>query len=263
MEGIGTRLKAAREAKGLSLEDVQQALKIRSRYLEAIEAGELGEIPGLVYARGFIRTYARYLGVDITEELAALTPSPGPQAVTAERLPSPATAEAGRRPTAYAVAAGVIVVAVLVLVLTHPWSQATVRHHGSEPSKKTTAAKSPKKTKGTTSPTTSQGTPTVTDTGAATAVEAGGQKIAGESYAVSPGPLTATLNLDGPCWVEVDSDGSYSQFSLSSGVYTYTATSSLHLVLGRPASVTSLSLDGHALGPFSGTTPTAVIAHAD
>jgi len=262
VEEIGARLKAAREAKGLSLEDVQQALKIRSHYLEAIEAGELGEIPGLVYARGFIRTYARYLGVEITEELAALAPS-APQTLPAGPLPSPATAEAGRRPTAYAVAAGVIVMAALVLVLTHPWSRATVPHRGSQPPKKTTATKNPKTTKGTTTTTPSQGTPTVTDTGAATAVEAGGQKIAGESYAVSPGPLLAVVKLDGPCWVEVDSDGSYSQFSLSSGVYTYTATSSLSLVLGRPESVTSLNLDGRALGPFSGTTPTAVIARAD
>lgn len=261
MEEIGARLRAAREAKGLSLEEVQQALKIRLRYLEAIEAGELGEIPGLVYARGFIRTYARFLEIDITEELAALASPVDAPLTPAEPVPPIAWAEKSATTSAYYVAAGVIAAAIVVLLLARPWAPVTAQGQGTKPPHTTTASKNPKKTKGSGSPP-AQPTTTVTDTGSATAVEAGGQTIAGESYTVKPGPLTATLTLDGPCWVEVESDGSFSQFSLSSGVYTYTATSTLQLVLGLPGSITSLSLNGQALGPYSGTTPTAVIAHA-
>lgn len=64
MQELGTELKQAREQQGLTLEQVQQDTKIRSRYLEAIEQGDLSVLPGLVYARGFIKSYAEYLGLN-------------------------------------------------------------------------------------------------------------------------------------------------------------------------------------------------------
>ncbi|PWK15486.1 helix-turn-helix domain-containing protein [Tumebacillus permanentifrigoris] len=64
MQELGTELKQAREQQELTLEQVQQDTKIRSRYLEAIEQGDLSVLPGLVYARGFIRSYAEYLGLN-------------------------------------------------------------------------------------------------------------------------------------------------------------------------------------------------------
>ncbi|MFD2171269.1 helix-turn-helix domain-containing protein [Tumebacillus lipolyticus] len=64
MQELGAELKRIREQKGYTLEQIQQATKIRTRYLEAIEAGELSVMPGIVYARGFIKSYCDYLGVD-------------------------------------------------------------------------------------------------------------------------------------------------------------------------------------------------------
>jgi cytoskeleton protein RodZ len=64
VQEIGEILKAKREEKGLSLADIEQATKIRTRYLEAIEEGDLSAIPGMVYARGFIKSYAEFLGLD-------------------------------------------------------------------------------------------------------------------------------------------------------------------------------------------------------
>lgn len=62
---IGERLREAREKKGLTIKQVQEDTKIRRRYIEAMEAGEFDFIPGgEVYQRGFMRTYARYLGMD-------------------------------------------------------------------------------------------------------------------------------------------------------------------------------------------------------
>ncbi|MGZ4031065.1 MAG: helix-turn-helix domain-containing protein [Tumebacillaceae bacterium] len=69
MQEVGTELKRLREQKGLTLDDVQYGTKIRSRYLEAIEAGELEALPGIVYARGFIKSYAEFLGVNGQELL--------------------------------------------------------------------------------------------------------------------------------------------------------------------------------------------------
>jgi len=61
---IGEELKSARLEKGISLTRVQQETRIRSRYLEAIEAGDFSVIPGGdIYLKGFIRSYARAIGL--------------------------------------------------------------------------------------------------------------------------------------------------------------------------------------------------------
>lgn len=63
----GTDLRAARERLGWSLADVAAMLRIRPSYLEALEAGRLSQLPGNVYALGFLRGYASALGLDPDE----------------------------------------------------------------------------------------------------------------------------------------------------------------------------------------------------
>ena len=62
--GIGERLRNAREAKGLSLRAVADLTRIRAVYLQALEDERFDQLPGAVYARGFLRTYADALGLD-------------------------------------------------------------------------------------------------------------------------------------------------------------------------------------------------------
>ena len=59
--GIGTALRDARVARNLSLAEVSALLRIRESHLEAIELEDFEQLPGNVYAIGFIRTYAQYL----------------------------------------------------------------------------------------------------------------------------------------------------------------------------------------------------------
>jgi cytoskeletal protein RodZ len=67
MESIGPRLRSAREAKGISLEQAQKDTRISSRILAALEADKIDEIvSGPVYAKSFIKKYAGYLGLDGT-----------------------------------------------------------------------------------------------------------------------------------------------------------------------------------------------------
>ena len=63
-ERLGQQLRDSREARELLLEDVEQALRIRARFLAAFESGDYADLPGMVQARGFLRNYARYLGLD-------------------------------------------------------------------------------------------------------------------------------------------------------------------------------------------------------
>lgn len=66
---VGDRLREAREAKGLSIEQVAAETRIPQRHLTTIEAGNFGALPSRTYAVGFSRTYARMLGLDEGEIL--------------------------------------------------------------------------------------------------------------------------------------------------------------------------------------------------
>lgn len=70
MSGIGEQLRKAREAKGLSISDIEKATKIQSRYLEAIENNDFDKLPGDFYVRAFIRQYAQIVGLNGKELLS-------------------------------------------------------------------------------------------------------------------------------------------------------------------------------------------------
>jgi cytoskeleton protein RodZ len=61
---IGASLREARTRRGLSREDVQKAIRIRDRYLAALEDETWDLLPGEAYTKGFLRTYAEFLGLD-------------------------------------------------------------------------------------------------------------------------------------------------------------------------------------------------------
>lgn len=275
MKEIGERLKAARIAKGLSLEDVQQALKIRRRYLEAIEGGRIGEIPGLVYARGFIRSYARLLGVDVEADLVAASgPREGPMEPGAHPVgenpaptPPPSLAKGPPRPVMRRrVGPGGWIIGVLVLVLVSTVI-ALARQGGPTVvpthQKNVTVPKTQPKKKGHGVKSTVPATVTVAASGPATMTERGGTVISGEGYTVSASPVTLTVKLNGPCWIQVLVDGVYQTPGIvGAGTETFQAKSRLSVVLGAPIAVTSVSANGQAIHPFSNNSPTAVVLTA-
>jgi Helix-turn-helix domain len=78
--GIGVTLREARNRRKVDLSEVEAAIKIRVRYLQAIENEEWDALPGGAYTRGFIRTYAFYLGLDgdrLADDYRRSTASPG------------------------------------------------------------------------------------------------------------------------------------------------------------------------------------------
>ncbi|NMA01999.1 MAG: helix-turn-helix domain-containing protein [Clostridia bacterium] len=71
MVGIGEKLKEARLKKNLTLTDVENITKIRARYIQALEEENFKILPGNVYIKGFLKTYAKLLELDEKELIAA------------------------------------------------------------------------------------------------------------------------------------------------------------------------------------------------
>jgi cytoskeletal protein RodZ len=64
MESIGTYLRRERELRQVSLEELVQTTRVPLRMLQRIEEDRFAELPGEVFAKGFLRSYARALGLD-------------------------------------------------------------------------------------------------------------------------------------------------------------------------------------------------------
>jgi cytoskeletal protein RodZ len=91
---FGERLKREREMREVSLEELTKATRISTRFLQALENESWEKLPGGVFGRGFVRTIARYLGLDeeslLSEyDLARADKSQSEQAKTEERIPAP------------------------------------------------------------------------------------------------------------------------------------------------------------------------------
>lgn len=118
--GIGPTLREARNRRKVDLSEVEAAIKIRVRYLQAMENEEWDALPGGAYTRGFIRTYASYLGLDgerLSDDYRRATGPPGGERVPKRVEPVP-TARRGRRPLVSSrfVIAAVCLVLVAVVV---------------------------------------------------------------------------------------------------------------------------------------------------
>jgi cytoskeleton protein RodZ len=83
MPALGDEFRSAREARGITLSEVAEQIHIRSVYLNAIENEDWKAIGAAVYVRGFIRTYARFLGLDPEDAVAHFNLTAPPERSTA------------------------------------------------------------------------------------------------------------------------------------------------------------------------------------
>jgi cytoskeleton protein RodZ len=118
--GIGATLREARNRRKVDLSEVEAAIKIRPRYLRALENEEWDVLPGGAYTRGFIRTYAAYLGLDgerLADEYRRATAPSGGERVPRRIEPVPASARRGRPRISGGVVALLVVLGLIGLVV--------------------------------------------------------------------------------------------------------------------------------------------------
>ena len=124
MEEIAKTLKEARHRLGLTLEEAERSTRIRTHYLEALEKGELQSIPSQVQARGFLKNYSEYLGLDsgpilqrYSEVVHSQRTLPLRRVRQDDQATRPSVAVRRRRISADLVIAGVITIAVLAVLV--------------------------------------------------------------------------------------------------------------------------------------------------
>jgi cytoskeleton protein RodZ len=185
-DALGERFRAAREARGLSLSDVAQQIRIRSVYLAAIEGESWSTIGAPVYIRGFIRTYARFLGLDPEASVAAFNRTQPPPAQSLPGREAPVAAEPVRFSRGSPLLWGAAVVAVLLIAFV-TFNELTLRRGG--PGSATIAASA-----ASVSPSAPIASPTATV----------------RTLAAADGSKSLALVLSASSWLRVTVDGSVS-----------------------------------------------------
>ncbi len=129
MPPIGETLREARLRQRIEIAEVEQATKIRAKYLRALESEEFERLPGSTFVRTFLRTYAEYLGLDsqtlveeyrirhelpAEDELQPFQPQPTAPPLGGESRRRPAPQSPGRGTV---IAGAVIAILALLLVI--------------------------------------------------------------------------------------------------------------------------------------------------
>src|ERR1700742_2780829 len=114
LQTVGQDLRAARLRRGDEIAQVSRALKIRKDHLEALEEDRLEDLPGKTYAIGFVRSYARHLGLDSNVYVERFKQDISGRPDETSREPAPIHQEEGRRlPQGWRIIAGVVAVLLI------------------------------------------------------------------------------------------------------------------------------------------------------
>lgn len=130
-EKIGAEMARLRDSFGLTQQEVSERLHIRARYVGAIEEGKFDVMPGKVYARGYVHSYAEFLGLDADQVVMMCFGGEGAVSnVTVHRPPPNLRAAVSAEHVNYR---GIGIAAVVVLVVILAISQYVAREKTAEP----------------------------------------------------------------------------------------------------------------------------------
>jgi len=114
---VGERLRAAREEKGLSLEDIAAQTRIPQRHLESIETADWEKLPAPTYTVGFAKSYASAVGIDRTDVGDQLREEMGGQRFASSQSEVMEAADPARTMPKWLVLSAVAAVILLIIVM--------------------------------------------------------------------------------------------------------------------------------------------------
>ena len=202
---VGDILRSARVKQGLTIADIEKGTSIRALYIESIEQSNIDNLPGMVYAKGFVRNYAGFLHLDAEELVQQFAAENGtaaaPAAPTTEEKPrrislnnigdaSLSEISIGGRKSSSAGMLGKLVAGIVVLTALVGGGAALVSFINS-PARETAAPAAPAR---------AESQPTQTPAAEANSVD--------EARAASPAKdVRVSVHLTERCWAEVTVDG--------------------------------------------------------
>jgi cytoskeleton protein RodZ len=113
---LGQQLREAREARGLTVDEVAQGTRIRAAYIKALEEERFADLPAPVYVRGFLRNYATFLGLDAEELIGTLELQSGAFQAPHRHPPQQISAPVWRGPSPRAMAGALVLILLVAFI---------------------------------------------------------------------------------------------------------------------------------------------------
>ncbi|WP_407308560.1 helix-turn-helix domain-containing protein [Desulfosporosinus sp. SB140] len=235
MAGEGQMLRAAREEKQWSLRFTEDTTKIRIRYIQALEDEDYGILPGTTYVKGYLRTYAKHLGLNPDEIIQCYNDSEVPETIKVLETPDHHIPLKKRPFWVRPLVAGVTAVLAIGLVVgIAEWSHRTPEKLSNSAYSPTALPSAPPQTETVTPKQNTQETTPSAPPSVAAATQDG---------------LTAQLVFTQPCWIVVQADGQPSfQGTFAAGTTKEVkGMSKIELVTVGNAGGVTVTLNGKAL----------------
>ena len=203
---FGTWLRTQREVRSITLREIADHTKITVRYLEALEGDDFDQLPGPVFTKGFLREYARYVGLEPDEVVNSYLNARQPEGPVDERS-EPDTGGVAWTSTTLVV---LVVIGVLAVI-------AGIAYWAERRSEQQEAP------------------PPI----AAPPVEAAPEPPAQPATASESKPLSVTMEFTEDCWVEatIDGDSQLSELHVTGESLQLSAETEVILNLANPAGV--------------------------
>jgi cytoskeleton protein RodZ len=275
---FGERLRREREMRGINLDEISTATKISTRNLRALEEEKFNQLPGGVFNRGFVRAYAKFLGID-EEQIIAEYDAAAQETETAreQKLVADLAKAEVKRPSDEEISLepksqwGSIAVIVLVAVIAYAaynfyQRKKTEREHPSPPapSAMTPSKTAPSRDNEATTPVAPEsnvpadGLPSATSAGTPSPVTTASNKSVSEpskeqvSATATPAAINVKLTVLQESWISVRADGKLVvSGTLAAGMEkTYRGNEKIEVVLGKAGGV-ELSYNGKAVENLS------------
>ena len=228
---FGERMRREREMRGVTLEEISLSTKISKRHLESLEQENFDELPGGIFNKGFVRAYAKYLGIDeeqaVADYVAADKQDPPPEEefpLDIHERPDPVM---NPRRSVTPVLLALLILACIAAGWTY-WFKYRPSHQAKEPAESSapqTASVSPPSVASSVPQTAQPSFPAVNE-------------VAGSSSA-NNGQFTVIVKAREQSWVSIKADGqTITERVLSAGEEeTATAAKEIMLTVGNAAGV--------------------------